>query len=147
MAKQKQENNNSHEPNLWDAIDVKEIATKLINESTFVFPKNTPILYLFAQKMGNGKWGKCSKCSDAMEVASGYRFVITINHAQWLLLTEKQREACVFQQLINIGYNSEKDKYCIVKPDIIEFNSVVKKYGLYRDNIIAFTNIAVDAIK
>ena len=146
MAKQKQENNNSHEEKYFEAIDVQEIAKNLIAGNTFVFPKNIQILYVFVEKMTD-KWGKCSKCSDIMHMASGYDFVITINHTQWLLLAEKQRESLVFHELLHIGWDSEKETYHTVPHDLEEFSSVVKKYGLWRDSVTTFTNVAVEALE
>ena len=117
----------------WDAIEVKEIAIKLISENNFTFPTNVPICYVFIDTAKY--WGKASLVSPLTNFMSGYNFILTINHAQWLLLNEQQREALVFHELCHFGYDAEKDKYYIVDHDLEEFSRVVSKYGLWRESV------------
>jgi len=129
----------------WDAIEVREIAQKFLAEDgTFSFPTNTPILYLFVDKMKN--WGLCSRCSGRVKAASAYEFIITINHEVWSAMDERSREALVFHELLHVGFNMETGKYCIVPHDVEEFGRVVLRYGLWRDDVKLFVNAGMKAI-
>jgi len=121
----------------FDAIEAKEIATKLINEGNFSFPSSTPILYVFVDK-SKKFWGKCQLVSGVHQFASGYQFVIQFNHDVWQTLTGLQREALVFHELEHIGYDVEKDKYYVIPHDVEEFSRVVHKYGLWREDVKKF---------
>jgi predicted metal-dependent peptidase len=126
----------------WDAVEVREIATKLIGEDgTFTFPKNTPILYLFVDKMKD--LGNIAHCSEKVEFASAYKFIMTINYEVWSRMTEREREALVFHELCHIFYDAEKDKYSCVDHDLEEFGRVVSRYGLWRRDVQMFVNAAM----
>ena len=125
----------------WDATEVQEICTQLINNNTFVFPKNTPILYLFIDKSARF-WGKCQKASEILKTAAGYEFVIVINHQQWMVMEEKQREILCHHELLHIGFESEDSKYYIVDHDVEEFSAIVRLYGTWRDSVKTFVNAA-----
>ena len=146
MAKTKNKEEKEVREKYFDAIEVKEIATKIINDNTFVFPRNCPILYLFIDK-SKSFWGKCSKASEIMTIASGYEFVIVINHEQWQILNDTQREGLVYHELCHCGYDSEKGKYYIVDHDVEEFSSVIRRYGLWRDSVKTFVNAAMTKVE
>lgn len=129
----------------WDAIEAKVIATKLIQESNFNFPTNTPILYVFLDK-SKTFWAKCQLASALQQFASGYQYVIQFNNEAWQNLTDLQREALVFHELLHIFYDSEKDKYSLAKHDVEEFSLVIRKYGLWREDVKKFMDEGWKAI-
>ena len=113
------------EEKYWDAVEVKEIATKLIQAGAFQFPTNTPIAYVFIDKSSTF-WGKCSHVGGLWKFITGYEFVIKINHEVWSSLTDIQRDALAYHELLHVGYDSSTDKYSIVDHDLEEFARVVK---------------------
>lgn len=121
----------------WDAVEARDIAKKLIDAGNFNFPTNTPILYVFVDK-AKKFWGKCQLVSGVNQFASGYQYTIQFNHEAWENLTELQREALVYHELLHIFYDSEKDKYSIDDHDVEEFGKVIHKYGLWRDEVREF---------
>jgi len=121
----------------WDAVEPKELATKLIEAGNFNFPTNTPILYVFVDK-AKKFWGKCQLVSGVHQFASGYQYMIQFNNEVWQTLTAVQREALVFHELLHVFYDSERDKYSIAEHDVEEFVRVVHKYGLWREDVKKF---------
>jgi hypothetical protein len=129
----------------WDAVEVREIAQRLMSkDGAFAFPTNTPIVYLFVDKMKD--WGQCSHCSEKMKFAGGYEFIITINHTAWSVMDDHAREALVCHELCHIGYDSLKDKYSLVDHEIEEFGRVVTRYGLWAEDVKRFVDAAMKAI-
>lgn len=129
----------------WDAPEVKEIAQKLLGTGgEFTFPLSTPILYLFVDKMKD--WGTCAHCSEKVNFACGYEFIITINHAVWSVLDERTREALVFHELCHIFYDPLKDKYALFDHDVEEFGRVIARYGLWTDSVKRFMDAGIKAI-
>ena len=133
------------EDKYWDALEVKEIATKLIQVGAFQFPTNTPICYVFVDK-AKKFWGKCHHVGGIWKFITGYEFVIQMNHEVWQTLTDIQREALTFHELKHVGYNPATDKYSIIDHDLEEFASVIKRYGMWRESITQFTNVAMKKI-
>lgn len=129
----------------WDAVEVREIARRLMGEDgAFAFPTNTPILYLFVDKMKD--WGQCSHCSEKIKFAGGYEFIITINHVAWSMMDDRAREALVFHELMHIAFDPLTDKYSLCKHDLEEFSRVVSRYGLWTENVKRFVDAGMKAI-
>ena len=127
----------------WDAPEVREIAQKLLHEDgTFSFPTNTPILYLFVDKMKD--WGTCAHCSEKIRFAGGYEFIITMNHLTWSMMDDKCREALVFHELLHCKFIPETAKYGIHEHDVEEFTRVVRRYGLWREDVKQFVNVGLN---
>jgi len=129
----------------FDAIEPKEIATKLIDAGNFNFPTNTPILYVFIDK-AKKFWGKCQLVSGVHQFASGYQFMIQFNYAIWQTLNENQRGALVWHELEHVGFDSEKNKYYLIPHDVEEFSRVIRKYGLWREDVKRFMDEGLKAI-
>jgi hypothetical protein len=129
----------------WDAPEVKEIAQKLLSEDgAFAFPQNTPILYVFVDRMKD--WGRCTHCSAQVKFACAYEFIITINHTAWSVMDDKCRSALVFHELCHIGYDMLKDKYSLRDHDVEEFGRVISRYGLWTEDVKRFVDAAMKSI-
>jgi hypothetical protein len=133
------------EEKYWDAVEPKEIATKLIQKGAFQFPTNTPICYIFIDKSARF-WGKCSHVGGLWKFVTAYEFTIQINNEAWESMTDEQREALMYHELLHVGYDASTDKYSIVDHDLEEFAMVVSKYGLWRDSLAKFSDVVMKKI-
>jgi len=120
----------------FDAVDVKEIAEKLIPEFHNHL-KDKPIMYLFnAGKMSD--WATMAKRSAKEVYISGYLFLMEVNHAQWLLLSEEGRIALVDHELCHAGIDLESGDTMIIDHDVEEFGAIVQRRGFWREDLKLF---------
>lgn len=141
------------------APDVKEIAEKLIKEHhpdiaefrmEFVFVDKTP------NKGGKEVWGTMRKVSalpaylaaDDKDQADGYTepfFVMVISKPIWENLPDDKKVALVDHELCHAGVKTDKDgnpKPHIIPHDLEEFTAIVKRHGLWRDDVKEFLEVA-----
>lgn len=108
------------------------------------------IMYVFVDKAGtkNGRelWGKSKKVSGLWEWALEKDFVIEVAMDKWNDLDETQRTALVDHLLeCCTGEENEDDgsmKWKIRDPEVQEFASILKRYGVWHAGLTSFVSIA-----
>lgn len=138
------------------APEVEEVARELINkEHTDLSSVRIDYVFIVESPVVNGKaqWGRAKKitglnawlASASKDVAEPEDFfVIEIVRPVWLQLNEKERKALVDHELTHCDVNDEngKTKLSIRPHDLEEFNSIVRKYGLWRADVVLFAEAA-----
>lgn len=95
---------------------------------------------------GNVTWGQVKKVSPLEQQYHDHDFVILLNAGVWQELSPEHRRALVDHELNHCGAstNDEGDvTYYLVKHDLEEFVSVVRRYGLWRAEIEDMVNAAI----
>lgn len=125
------------------APEVEKVAMELIAKY-HPHLAEAKIAYVFKKDSWskNGKWilGSAHKCSEKEKLLHGYDFIITINRDSWMLFTEDKREAVVDHELCHCG-KSEDGKYILVPHDIEDFAAVIRRHGLYKEDVKHFTQV------
>jgi hypothetical protein len=110
------------------------------------------IAYVFREKMTTRDrvvWGKASKASGEIEFFNGYDFVLKFNWVQWRNLSAMQKVALVDHELSHCGHEEDEktggDKWVMVSHDIEEFSGIVKRWGLWRPDLVVFAGAVVHA--
>jgi hypothetical protein len=132
-------------PQYFEAEGVEEIAKKLIPQY-HKHLEHTPIIYLF----NGGKmrqWAKIGSRSAKERVISCYYFVMEVNHAQWLLLTDEQRLALVDHELCHTAIDTETGEPSVIDHDIEEFGIIVSRHGLWRDSVKHFARTCSEQLE
>ncbi len=136
------------------ADEVRRIATKLIafagKPNTLPGIRNVPegglpgmtrlrqarILFLFSssEKVGRDKLAQASKFAKKhLPIADeAFDFEILTSKPLWGALTEEQRYALTFHELLHCGTN-DKDNWVLVPHDLEEFAAVVRHFGLWNE--------------
>lgn len=131
------------------AAEVEEIARKLIAEH-HPHLASAKIAYLMADKLppvrGRPRGGMAAKASERERALHGYDFVITINREVWRELTPAQREALVDHELSHCGL-SVTGCWTILPHDLEEFAGVVKRHGLWSEDVRAFGKAAAEQLQ
>lgn len=98
--------------------------------------KRARILYLFtsADKVGKEGMGQAAKYPKKFAAIGRYDFVLTFARPVWIRLTEKQRQALVYHELLHCG-SDEKGHWRIEPHDLEEFASVVKHFGIWDSRV------------
>ncbi len=128
---------------IMDAEQPKAMAMELIG----VFHaelRNAKVAYLFRQSMGSSMrtvWAKASKSSGREHHLSGYDFVLVFNWSMWRDLNVPQRAALVDHELEHCGMGDEGE-YQAVAHDLEEFNTIVRRWGLWRSSLANFVEAA-----
>ena len=123
------------EPKYFDAPAVEEIAKDLIPKHHSHL-KDQPILYLFVRSMSD--WARMCLRSEKEQFISGYHFLMEVNHKKWAELSDKQRLALVDHELCHAGIDSESGEPMIIEHDVEEFGEIVKRHGLWQDDVKHF---------
>ena len=72
--------------------------------------------------------------------ASDLDFVVILNALHWDFQNEGTREAIIDHELSHCGYDADEDR-CRIRPhDLQEFASVVRRRGLYLDDVKQMAN-------
>lgn len=108
------------------------------------------VLYVFVDKAGmkNGRelWGKAQKVGGLWEWAVEKDFVVQVAQDKWNELDENQRTALVDHLLeCCTGEENEDDgsmKWKIREPEVQEFASILKRYGVWHTGLTSFVSIA-----
>lgn len=153
----------------FEAPDVKQIADDLIQKyHQHLIDHNVKIRYIFSDKTPNsgGKevWGSCRKISglnaylESEDSECEPFFVITISKDIWDVLPKDKKIALVDHELCHAIVELKKSKkkeaedeedanpiFKIgVKPhDLEEFSCIVRRHGLWRDDIKDFVESAL----
>ena len=107
-------------------------------------------------KDGQVTLGKCRKASDVDRSLHLYDFIIFLSESAWDEFDERQRQALVFHELNHCGRDKDKDGeprededgnpvWRIVRHDMEEFSTVVKHFGLYKQDLAEFARTCAEA--
>jgi predicted metallopeptidase len=91
---------------------------------------------------GKAFWAKVSKVSPLFKFLTGIDLILVVVRAFWDHLSEKQREALVFHELLHckVKFNSEGKKVISLRNhDLEEFSQVVELYGLWNNELEKFS--------
>ena len=111
----------------------------------FIFRDDEP------KKNGAAIWAQARKVSGlsaflAGESEKGF-FVIEIVESVWETLSELQKTALIHHELLHLSYSIQPDtgkwSLCIVAHDLEEFREIVTRYGFWKDNVQAFSDVCV----
>jgi len=143
---------------------VKQIAEDLIPKyHQHLIDFDVRIEYVFIDKTPKAKgrevWGTCRKISNLNAfLANGQDgsdpfFVITISEPVWEVLPPKSKVALVDHELCHAWAEAQQDeetdgsedvvKLSLRPHDLEEFSCVVRRHGLWRDDIQAFVDAAL----
>lgn len=148
--------------NYHPAPEVKAIAEDLIPKyHQHLIDFSVKMEYIFVDKTPKGKgreiWGTCRKVSslnaflaNAQEGSDPF-FVITISEPIWDILPHDKRVALVDHELCHASAEacqkedddeSDPVKLSIMPHDLEEFACIVRRHGLWRDDVEAFVKAA-----
>ena len=143
--------------NYRPAPEVKAVADKLIPKyHQHLIDNDVRVDYVFIDKTPKSKgreiWGRCRKVSGLGaflandQQGSDPFFVIEISEDVWDVLPSDKREALVDHELCHAyAVPAEEETKLSVEPhDLEEFVCIVRRHGLWRDDVEAFVNAARD---
>ena len=105
---------------------------------------NARIAYLFKQSMtrrGQVTWAKASKASAKLELLGCVDFVVDVNWEQWKQLPPTARIALIDHELCHFGRDPEDESWRMIPHDLEEFGAIVRRWGLWRDDVVAFKHV------
>lgn len=143
----------------FPANDVKEIAQDLIEKyHQHITDFNVRVEYVFVDKVpkkGSKEiWGTCRKITNLNAFLAKDNpdaepfFVITISKPIWDILDQKSKIALVDHELCHTAATYDEDdenpavKLAMNPHDLEEFACIVRRHGLWRDDIKAFVEVA-----
>ncbi|OPX87761.1 MAG: hypothetical protein A4E53_02383 [Pelotomaculum sp. PtaB.Bin104] len=130
-----------------DAPNVEEIASQLIEEHHRHLV-NAKIKFL--KRYGNWKakgktrLGSAEKVSEKHKYLTGYDFIIIINGIVFDSLRQQEKEALVDHELCHCGV-TDKDEFCIWPHDLEDFIAIVRRHGLWMEELKRFADVAIEA--
>lgn len=126
--------------NYMPAPEVATLAMSLI-EKYHQHLTNAKIAYVFKKgtwnKNGKEVLGSAKKCSEKDKILHNYDFIITINYEAWARASKIKRQAILDHELNHCGVN-EYGEYIFVPHDLEDFASVIRRHGLYKDDVRTF---------
>ena len=140
--------------NYRPALEVKAVADKLIPKyHQHIINNDIRVDYVFIDKTPKSKgreiWGRCRKVSGLGaflandQQGSDSFFVIEISEEIWDVLPSDKREALVDHELCHTASEpGEEPKLDVMPHDLEEFVCIVRRHGLWRDDVEAFVNAA-----
>jgi hypothetical protein len=135
------------------ALEVERIADGLIADY-HTHLRGIRIVYIFlaeAPKVkGRELWGRAKLVTglnaylagDEAETEAQPFFVMEIAESWWHVLDEHQKKALVDHELHHFDVDIEESKLLIRPHDVEEFAGVVRRYGLWREDVKAFVGAA-----
>ena len=135
------------------AESVEEIAKELIPKyhSHLV---NAKIAYLFKNKEikrgGKQVIATAEKCGPKVKALADYDFIITVAYPTYQDLTDKQKVAVVDHELEHCFVDEGDDgsaKCKIVTHDFEEFNSILRRHGLWKSDLVKMKNAVKDKVE
>lgn len=146
--------------NFEPAPEVQEMAEILIEKyHSHLQDCDVRIEYVFVDKTpksnGTEVWGTCRKVSNLNAFLANKEkeradpfFVITISKPVWDVLPEDARKALVDHELCHASAeikdtdDGEETKLSIMPHDLEEFVCIVRRHGLWRENVKDFVEAA-----
>ncbi len=146
--------------NFSPAKEVKEIAEELIPKyHQHITDYSIRVEYVFADKVpkkgGKEVWGTCRKVSNLNAFLAKDNpdadpfFVITISQPVWEVLDQKSKVALVDHELCHTAAQYDEDdeepavKLSVNPHDVEEFACIIRRHGLWKDDIKAFVETAI----
>lgn len=146
-----------------EAHEVEKVARDLIYDY-HTHLATARIKYVFrsepAEEKGKLVWGKARKMGGlnawlaSTGIDRGYEqseplpfFVIEIAEPIWNAIDDKTRRALVDHELTHCDVDIDTSKYSLRPHDLEEFGSIVRKHGLWRDDVELFVKAALEAGK
>ncbi len=111
------------------------------------------IAYLFREKSntrGETVLGKAKLAGPDLRYLGEVDYVIEINFEAWLVLVPQARLALVDHELAHCAKHENADgetSWIILPHDVEEFASIVKRWGLWQPNLIAFGKAVGDQLE
>lgn len=105
---------------------------------------NARIGYLFRETMNKRDrlvLGKASKPGGGIAFLAGYDFLLTFNWQTWKDLDVGARCALVDHELAHLGRDGDAGKYFLCSHDLEEFGAIVRRWGLWRPDLVSFAQI------
>ena len=134
-------------PAVWDDavtyVDAKQPAAvaKVLVKALHPELVNAKIAYLFRKSIKSGDralLGKSSKIGGKTQFFTELDLSIEINWDKWQNLTSERRIAMMDHQLTH--FTRGESSYEMVGPDIEEFGSIVRRWGLWTSDIQRFAS-------
>ena len=142
------------------APEVKEIAEELIPKyHAHLAECNVRLDYVFVSKTpvkgGKDIWGTCRKITNLNAHLAGEEqsfFVIVISEPVWDILPRDKKVALVDHELCHAWAvfdqkedddNAEVVKLSIIPHDVEEFSCIIRRHGLWKDDVKAFVEEAL----
>lgn len=92
-------------------------------------------------------FAKTYKASERDRTLHGYDFVIIVNKDVWAILTMEQRWALLDHELCHCGINVNTGAYTIVEHDVQEFAAVIRRHGLWCQDVKAFGKVVQERLE
>lgn len=114
---------------------------------------NARIAYLFREKSttrGETVLGHAKVASPDLKLLGEVDFVIDINFEAWGGLVPQARLALIDHELAHCARHENEageTSWIILPHDVEEFSSIVKRWGLWRPNLIAFGKAVGDQLE
>jgi hypothetical protein len=124
------------QPAAIGAVLVDAIHTNLANAKIgYVFRKDI-------KRRGQCVWGQASKVGGKLAHFSHLDFLIEINWERWKLLDQTRRVALLDHELTHCGVEEteEGEKFVLVPHDIEEFDSIARRWGIWRPQLAHFAD-------
>ena len=127
-----------------EAPAVEELAKQLI-EKYHGHLAHAKIKYLFRQGKWSSQdkttWAKAYKVSERDNFLTGYDFYVIVNLDVWNELGQESRTALIDHELSHCGQN-EKYEWCIWGHDVEDFAAVVRRHGLWNEDVKKYLQAA-----
>ncbi len=93
-----------------------------------------------AEQAGKVHLAHASKVGAKLQHFSDLDFLIEVNWSAWLELTDEQRVALIDHELCHMGTKEtdEGDRPVLLPHDVQEFTAIVKRWGLWTDELAHF---------
>lgn len=131
-----------------EAPEVKTIAQEVI--TTLPLDENVPkvkMAYLFLLRKKSTFKAQIQRPGGAWVFLSDYDFVMLIHKDSWDAITEHQRKALVYHELLHITHTKKKDGKIVLKlrrHDVEDFIEVVKHFGNWSLELEALNNVKTE---
>lgn len=106
---------------------------------------NAKIGYLYREEIksrGTTVWAQASKVGGKLKYFSHLDFLIEVNWMTWNRLQPPRRVALIDHELTHCGIeDTEQGPRCVIVPhDIEEFESIVRRWGVWRPSLASFAS-------
>jgi len=123
-----------------DALQPRAIGEVLVKAAHSEL-RDAAIAYLYREKMrrnGRIRLATASKAGARLEYLAGIDLIIEVNWTAWSTLSPLQRIALIDHELYHFDRNPESGFYELRHHDVEEFGIIVRRYGLWQDDLRAF---------
>lgn len=124
------------------AVAPKTIAAVLL-DPFHTLVNNRRFAYLWVENLVSGgetKLATATRASNIIRHIAQVDFILKFNWTAWQRLTGFQRAALVDHELQHCSFDLEANKAVIVPHDIEEFGAIVRRWGLWRPDLVRFAD-------